>query len=97
MRVGRVAGATVGRVADLATGLAAGEAAAVRSGGSAAIVRVEKAQAEPASALACAASDSGAARNTAQCASSTSAVRRTRRQDGRWLAVAGSGWGMAAV
>ena len=68
------------------------------------MVRVEKAQRVPASVLACAASDSGAARNTAQCASSTSAVSRTSRPEGRRLAVAdgnrvmakgAEGWGLA--
>ena len=61
------------------------------------MVRVEKAQAEPASKLAWAAKEEGAARNTAQCASSTTLVSRARRQDGLWLAVAKGRWGMAAV
>ncbi len=59
------------------------------------MVRVEKAQLVPGSALAWAASDSGAARSTAQCASSTNAVSRTSRPEGRTLVAAESGWVMA--
>ena len=53
--------------------------------GAGAMVRVAKDQPEPASALAWAASDSGAARNTAQCASNTSAISKSSRPEGRRL------------
>ncbi len=68
------------------SGLVAGEVVA------AAMVRVAKAQVLAVSGLSCAASASGAARNTAQCASSTATVSSTSRQVGAfWLGVNPSG------
>ena len=58
------------------------------------MVRVEKAQAVPSSWLACDAHASGAVRNTAKCASNTTAVSTISRIVGRRVAAEDGGLGM---
>ena len=98
--------ASGGGAGGCARGLRGGVTGAVEAGpvatggwtsGGAARVRVEKDQAEPLSVLAWAAHAEGAVRNTAQCASTTTVLSTTSRQEGRRRGAGWGSWGMSVV